>query len=1799
MSNLISKYEISVWDDILVNGEFIEEKVCVIGSDTMPYQGKVIEPQFTRRANGEKKLTFQLYKTFIDNITGEKVQNVFYNYLINERKVKLYYEDKWYDFVIKNIVENSSNYLYTYQLEDALVQELSKNGFDKAFDVELQNNLGTAKELAERTLEGTDWTVESDIFTEKVEESLVYLLVSEDIKANHIYSDINDNIIDIQEKSIPKNSIVLAFYSCCKNKPHRFQFIYLDEKYDEYNRELVSIDENRIITIPNCQYYIDINSNDDYISDEEGYYLPQQFSVIKRSGSVLEDNTDTTISNWYKGKRFGFVQKTEYVPLLETYANIFYKTEEVEGEIKQELYYGYPNTEFNSPTFTENVITNSEFKGNSGWTGSYAGGTKNAKTVYGAEVESVYGKFYGDYFYSAQESVGDGNFNFEESKQYESFLRIRFPQQGIDTTSNQPFVINSGFYDNRTKIANISPGEQWCLDLQIFGHDGAEWDIDTISNELDFKLQIVNYDVASGGHKLGEVWGELKKIDNRLFIEIPKDAQLLTKEQFKNQQIKLVISPAIGAQEQNIYIKQILLYKKVLNEKEEIIEPGKMDLDGVVNTFYSFCKVSEVNKAETLEKVKMFNIKKDEIDYSTYVPLYNEGAQKTRTISIKESNYFNILQSIAETFEAWLEIIAERDELNKGQIKAKKVRFRKYLGSDNYASFKYGVNLKDIQRSFESKKLVTKLIVKQNSNELGQNGFCTIARAGSNPTGENNIYDFRYFHNKGMLNPTNFVSQMYYKQNPYTQEIEQGKDVSNELPTNVQNYFNRIKKLNDEIKKYSDKANGVKQELVKLEAELAVEEGLKIAAEEGIADTKDRFYTMVGVYPDEVGQNPFSKIELDSSLEKPWGDLEKLNPSWNDDLCNKITVKYNQNGEQSNSQNWSFTVDSKFDDSEPIALPEKIAEEDQSVTEGLKPFGDITANYGEDGSIWIETNGEDKEEYAGIIVSPKEGYKENYQYRMSYTINAIEGRLFSIGTHCASFENNRISLDGGITFEYGDVCDVPYVLDGNMGEPLKVIIEGTFAPLSRQDDAYPYWFIQPNRGEVNGITCVVKDLEIRKGNGPTKSKESTFYIEPTFNMYRDEQEEPDTIKTIKIPCSIAPYQVLGFGYASLGEVNISGSSIQKILTEYIEYQKQFNESEKKLMGEQGLIQLVSNKKNQVTQYEQQIDTLKEWKNQLNEAFYSTYSRFIQEGTWISENYIDDDKYYNDALSVLYNSSYPQVAYTINVLTLSSLPGYEYFKFQLGDKTYVEDPEFFGSDDKIEVVITEQNNFLDDDSKSTVKVQNFKNQFQDLFQKITATVQQTQYSVGSYEKAVALAEANVQTRGKFVTDALSGMSGKLAVAGQTTVVQDQYGITLTDSITKDEMRLIGGAILMSIQDPDTGERSWKTGLTPEGISASLITTGTLNAGNITIMNADEPVFRWDAFGLSAFDIEWSNGVISGKVNPYKFVRFDKYGIYGISNENIFVPEEINSKNQASNQQKEQVIDGRSWKPSSAEEILDRATFALTWEGIKIKSDSVETLIGHKDGKIVDIINTQTNENIFSIDDTGNLSISGVITAKAGGTIGGWKIGDNYLCTTDSDGNIHNVGKGGSFCIYSSGKSTTGTVGGSPDTANLWRLTIGENFGVASDGTLYAKGAVMQQATINSINLQGNIHYNESNCTWNQRGFSLQKGMVGFWEVKKAGQRDYNLLEYTHNLQGTAYADAGESTFTQAFVTLNRDEVSFSVYTDEYGDLGYIIHSIKWRDLIYYLHTIKWIDSTGTERTGISGIYQNAYPKLQGY
>jgi hypothetical protein len=89
------------------------------------------------------------------------------------------------------------------------------------------NNLNSADLLAVEVLKDTDWQVEKqEVLVEKVKDHLVYVRLGkkfEGITRLKDQTDLSkgvepyDNLIEL-----PENTIILAFYSCCKNKPTRF-----------------------------------------------------------------------------------------------------------------------------------------------------------------------------------------------------------------------------------------------------------------------------------------------------------------------------------------------------------------------------------------------------------------------------------------------------------------------------------------------------------------------------------------------------------------------------------------------------------------------------------------------------------------------------------------------------------------------------------------------------------------------------------------------------------------------------------------------------------------------------------------------------------------------------------------------------------------------------------------------------------------------------------------------------------------------------------------------------------------------------------------------------------------------------------------------------------------------------------------------------------------------------------------------------------------------------------------------------------------------------------------------------------------------------------------------------------------------------------------------------------------------------------------------------------------------------------------------------------------------------------------
>ena len=690
-----------------------------------------------------------------------------------------------------------------------------------------------------------------------------------------------------------------------------------------------------------------------------------------------------------------------------------------------------------------------------------------------------------------------------------------------------------------------------------------------------------------------------------------------------NHKYGLLISEE-GTLDRTYCIEDIQFFKYVQAETG-IVYPNEV-IDAQVKTKYLYYLYDE-------------NIKdKDLIEYiyqgyepsSEYTAIYDEDCQKQRSIKASESNRFNLIQSLCETFECWAKFRIEHNQ-NTGEIlldengrQKKWVSFHEYVGKDNYIGFKYGINLKSIQRTIDSNEIATKLVVKNNSNEYADGGFCSIARASENPTGENFLLDFSHYINQGLLDFSQFNNDLYINSNGYL------------------GYYLKLRELNSYIEKNSNlQAELISKTLPNLRSQYTNYKVMLESLNEQFVSQQNQIYKITG--------KTYSQLLNDKS-----------NSWWNDN--------------------------------------------------------DVY-------SLLLSTS------------------------RLRQNISQTQ----------AAFDAINITLYGS---------------DSNSG--------------------------------------VEKQLE---------------------------------------------------------------------------------------------------------ELQSEIEDITNQKKELDALFYKKYSRYLQEGSWISEDYIDDNLYYLDAESTLHTSSQPKVTYTINILELSQVEGYELYQFEVGDKTFIEDTEFFGWTDiikstpyKEEVVVTEVKTKLDDPSQNTITVKNYKTQFEDLFQRITAVTTSVQFSTGEYQKAANTIEPDGTIKPSVLQNSLSNNAIVLSNSNNNSVIVDASGITTINLSKPNEMiRIVGGGIFLS---NDFGT-TWNTGITGGGINANYITSGVLNTQLIQIWNNEYPTFRWDTNGISAYYFEQDENGELTNYNAARFVRFDQYGLYGIESDSAF-------------------------SPSSESDILNKSSFSLTWSGFQLKS-----------------------------------------------------------------------------------------------------------------------------------------------------------------------------------------------------------------------------------------------------------------------
>ena len=1252
----IKPYEISLWDDVLtyvvkdgdtvtlvtslegVTGEVInqfydERKICIIGSNTMTSPARALESTLTKNVNGQVTLTFQMYRRYYDNEKGILTDNPFINLLVNERKIKVKYDNKWYDLIIKNIDETSDSYLQKYTATRLQVNELSKTGFSLVLDTELENNTGTIIELARKVVAETDWEIDeenSDSLVQTIEEPLYAITLKSAITGHSIETDGSAS----QSISVTAGKVIYAFYSSIIEKKSFFQFLYSTSPFET--------DDDRVIqNVPN--YYIE------NVSFDSTTGLPSFASASE-------------ISLDYRGNRIVRKASTIYDPVLERVVSLY------KNDIR-----GYTETDYVALTSVQNFVSNSEnFVDTNGWAVDREA-NKLEWTVYPKVTQTS-----------------------DFSKTITSYLKVNFSQSGT-------YLYNSGCLDQKASINSMAAEEQYVFRLKAFTLNGTTMTPIT-SSAGALSAYVSLYELDSNGHysiqsdtlRTLSFTGTSTYQDGYYYITArvlrPLSYSLLT-----NKKVGFFLTPTdSNSLNKDIYIQDVQFFRYYLDENGSMVTPGMAPTTRIDTLYYYYKYDSAITSADEIEYLA-----KTREPSSAYTPLYSDsnGYQKVRSIKVSESNRFNIIQDLCELFECWADFVIEHDEngktsLDKDYRQKKKIAFREYIGKDNYAGFRYGINLQSIQRTLDSDQLISKIIVKNNSNEYANDGFCSIARAEDNPIKENFLYNFTYYINQGLIKYGTIMNDLY-------------SDYNKNL-----GYYKKIAELNEKRDEAIEAQTQAAAEITRLEAQIQV---YSLAYEAALSES----------------------LSLKSQLST---------------LC-------------------GYSYDSL-----------------------------ISASRTDQMGKWLD-NDKVKELIAGITTQVQSA------------------------------------------------------------QSFKTLLDVTQASYEEQQIIY--------------------------------------------------NEKKDFLNNEK-----------------------TGIAAQK--------------------------------------------------EELNKAFYKKYSRFIQEGTWVSEDYMDDDLYYLDAESVLYTSIFPKVTYNIKVIEISQLDGYQGYHSDIGDKTYIEDTEFFGwvtkngvkTPYKEEIVVSETTNYFDSPDQDSITVQNYKTQFDDLFQRITATTQSVEYTAGAYNKAANIVNTDGTIKATTLQNSMANNALVFSNSKDQSVVWDETGITITCLTRPNEIvRLVSGGILLS---KDGGE-TWGAGITGNGINASYMTAGQLDASVINIYGGSFSAFRWDATGLNAYQFDRDENDNPSYFNYGKFIRFDQYGLYGVRGTDEFIP-------------------------TSVSDIESTADFALTWDGFFIKSN-------HKEDSEPDTgyISISSNDDLVVVDGNGVRRIKvGRLAADSSGVVYGLETFDssgNTVFATGGDGSLY--------------------------------------------------------------------------------------------------------------------------------------------------------------------------------------------------
>ena len=1416
-------YEISIWKDVLVTEKdgveleepyFDEQMLAVIGSDTMTAPSKCLTPVLTENVNGEVGLTFSMAHRYFDNELGEKVFNPFIEagFLVNERKVKLKYDGKWYDFIIKECEEDSESDLFNYTCTDLFVNELAKNGYHVELSQELANNQGTITELGKRVVEDIDWVIDeenSEPIRQWVQEPLYRGVLKNDIEALQILDSKLKTTINTKV-TIYAGEIVYFFYSNIINR--NTKNIHILRENDRRNGNW-TFDDNNVAKGQNYRLIKDLN----YIEDTN---LPdiiyESHDIdIEPSAAVIEIETITWSEYLeFQGYRLNYGPISKYDPITEKYVDL-YRAEYGSGNNKtyKDIYH-YKDNEFTTSDILFNTVTNGdEFnvaeETISGWNSHGGINSKNNK------IELA---FHPNFDVTKLAEVP----TIQSLEDKDGIIKFFFDYYGAVTDAKLPqysYFYNSGIEDNASLLGGFVKGEKFVFRIKYdcsqlapptLGALVAEY---SLEKNGDFTYYKINQSKIYFDFRVRSSTNENPANDN--FPLMTKKAHVgnwYYNYMYYNNEIRgghfnsdmteyykmnsLGFEDVVPPSKKYIYWDESLpetLQDNVWNsEKGKYVEKGNSAVDpqSGVNWWYTIAECQRPLSAEDIKKknIGIFLLASG----FAQSPRYREAIEKknrklaNRTYSVRAVEMFRyredgnnqmlLLGSAPEAVAHDLNCFYLPDSsiIGKEEVEI-------YDSIDSLANY-LNVNKDKITQVYNNDcEKITSVEVSQSNyfniiQELCEKFECwadfTVEHEenGKIKLDENNnpIKKISFHEYAGKDNFAGFKYGINLSSIQRT--VDSNEFVSKLIVSQTQNEFVDGGSLSI---RYAD-VNPLGEAYIL---------NFSYYLNQGLIDSK-QFYKYYNQFQNRMK-------ELNQSINKK--DKEYI------DIHNALTkingtlVVYNETLEES-----------------LIARQEAIDTVVQIAYESTKEMREAE-----------DATGQTPVKDRTTIITSYEDFinAENKQLIPEDALDAINeyiGKIISSQSLISTYEGTTYQLQE----EYNAL---QYKADGipEYTVTISQTKDGTTASIN--DFVEGLTLIFSDRRQTYSHTCKFDiNNKIYFINNFTPAKVE-FNFDSQSRLY-DEHYVCDENRQ-----KLQPINSSGTRYVF--DVNFESTGVYYLT---VKEEKDNNNNLKK-----------------------QLEQLRKEKKDLEQEFYKKYGRFIQEGTWQSEEYVDNNLYYLDALQTSNLSAKPKITYNINVVEVSELEGLSNYLFNVGDKTYIEDTEFFGwtvidnlkTPVREEVIVSEVSLNLDQPEENTITVQNYKTQFEDLFNRVSAAVQTIEYNQGAYNRAASMLDVNGLINSDLLAASLNNIGGsKFSISSNGAVAVDKDGIVVTDiTNTINQIKLSSKGILAST---DAGV-TWRQILTPEGISVNYVKSGILDVTKINIMDGNQTSFRWDKSGLNAY------------------------------------------------------------------------------------------------------------------------------------------------------------------------------------------------------------------------------------------------------------------------------------------------------------------------------------------------------------